>query len=126
MQKTINVGVVGCGYWGPNLIRNFRAQAGCDVKRVCDLDVERLRHMKNLYPEVETTTEFSDLVEDKEIDAIAVATPVNTHFELAMKALEAGKHTFVEKPMAMSTSECDEMNRLAAEKKLTIMVGHTF
>ncbi len=126
MQKTINVGVVGCGYWGPNLIRNFRAQAGCDVKRVCDLDVERLRHMKNLYPEVETTTEYTDIIEDKDIDAVAVATPVNTHFELAMKALEAGKHTFVEKPMAMSTSECDEMNRLAAEKKLTIMVGHTF
>jgi predicted dehydrogenase len=126
MQKTINVAVVGCGYWGPNLIRNFRALQDCHVKKVCDIDEGRLLHMKNIYPEVETTTDFNDLIMDDEIDAIVIATPVNTHFPLTRESLMAGKHTFVEKPMAMSVEECEKMNELASERNLTLMVGHTF
>ncbi len=126
MQSATKVAVVGCGYWGPNLIRNFRSLPDCDVKKVCDTDEDRLRHMKSLYPEVETTTDFNDLINDDEIDAIAIATPVNTHFPLTRESLMAGKHTFVEKPMAMSVEECQTMNELARERNLTLMVGHTF
>ena len=126
MQKKINVGVAGCGYWGPNLIRNFSSLADCKVKQVCDLDAKRLAHMKNLYPTVETTTDFESLTSDKELDAIVVATTVHLHHELAKKSLLAGKHTFVEKPMAQSSAQCQELVELAAKKKLTLMVGHTF
>jgi predicted dehydrogenase len=126
MQKIINVAVAGCGYWGPNLIRNFSSLADCKVKQVCDLDAKRLAHMKNLYPAVETTTDFGALTDDKELDAIVVATPVHLHYELAKKSLLAGKHTFVEKPMAQSSAQCQELVELAAKKKLTLMVGHTF
>ncbi len=126
MSKVLSVGVAGCGYWGPNLIRNFSSLADCRVKAVCDLDDKRLAHMKSLYPSTTTTRNFDDLAGDKEIDAIAVVTPVNLHFELAKKALQAGKHVFIEKPMAPSAVQCNELVELAAKKKLTLMVGHTF
>jgi len=122
----ITVGIVGCGYWGPNLIRNFRSISEVMVKRVCDLDEQRLAHMKQLYPEIETTTEFEHLIDDEEIGAIAIATPVWTHFELAQKSLAAGKHTFIEKPMASDVDQCTKLIEMAEEKKLTLMVGHTF
>ncbi len=122
----INVAVVGCGYWGPNLIRNFSSLADCRVKQVCDRDQKRLAHMKQLYPSVETTQDFDALIGDKELDAIVVATPVYLHYEMAKKSLEAGKHTFIEKPMAPSSEECNELVVLAARKKLALMVGHTF
>lgn len=126
MNDILNVAVVGCGYWGPNLIRNFSYLTGCRVKRVCDIDEKRLAHMKRLYDHVETTVNFDDLVDDKEIDAIVVATPVHLHYELARKSLLAGKHTLIEKPMAPSASQCKELVDLAETKKLTLMVGHTF
>ncbi len=126
MSKVLSVGVAGCGYWGPNLIRNFSALPDCRVKTVCDPDEKRLAHMKSLYPATATTRNFDDLVGDKEIDAIVVATPVHLHFELAKKALQAGKHAFIEKPMAPSAAQCHELVELASKKKLTLMVGHTF
>lgn len=126
MNKTVHVAVVGCGYWGPNLIRNFHASPDCRVKKVCDLDRKRLAHMKNLYPAVETTTEFQELVDDPDVHAVAVATPVDFHYEFAGKCLEGGKHTFIEKPMASSSAQCAELVEIAAKKKLTLMVGHTF
>lgn len=126
MQKVINVGVIGCGYWGPNLIRNFRSLPECHLRIVCDVNHERLAYIKRLYPELETTEDFDHLANDKEIDAIAIATPVWTHFGLAKKSLSSGKDTFIEKPMASSVSQCKELIDLAEIKKLTLMVGHTF
>ena len=122
----INIAIVGCGYWGPNLIRNFNSLSNCEVKVACDLKQERLNHIKQLYHSVEVTTKFEDLLDDKDIDAIAIATPTFSHFEFAKRSLEAGKHTFIEKPMASRASECEELIILAQSKRLALMVGHTF
>jgi len=122
----VNIAVVGCGYWGPNLVRNFSSISECKMKKVCDTDVERLTYIKRLYSEVETVSEFEQVVSAPEIDAVAVATPVRFHFEMAMKSLQAGKHTFIEKPMASSVAECKELIEIAEKKNLILMVGHTF
>jgi predicted dehydrogenase len=126
MKKPINVGVVGCGYWGPNLVRNFRSLPDCRLKVMCDLNEERLRHLRSLYPEVEGETQFDRLLQNPEIDAIVVATSVRFHYSMAKASLLAGKHTLIEKPMASSTAECEELIAIAREKGLTLMVGHTF
>ena len=126
MDRKIVIAVVGCGYWGPNLLRNFHSLSDCEVKWVCDRDSKRLAHMKNLYPSVETTKEFERIVEDKDVDAVVVSTPVHLHYDLAKKSLEAGKHTFVEKPMTQTSEQGNELVQLATKKKLTLMVGHTF
>ncbi|TKB23222.1 Gfo/Idh/MocA family oxidoreductase [Desulfopila sp. IMCC35006] len=122
----LNIGIVGCGYWGPNLIRNFNALKECRVKTICDIDKDRLARMKSLYPGSETVTDFDVIVNDPEIHAVAIATPVHMHFELAKKSLEAGKHILIEKPMASSVEECVQLKKLAEKNKLTLMVGHTF
>lgn len=124
--KKFTVGVAGCGYWGPNLVRNLISQPECLVKWVCDLSEARLRHMQELYPAVSTTSRFEDLVEDEALDAIVIATPVRWHHPMACQALRAGKHVFIEKPMAASAAQCAELNELAARQDLVIMVGHTF
>ncbi len=122
----LKAGVIGCGYWGPNLIRNFQQLAGSEVKRVADLDSDRLEHMKRLYPSVKTTTDYHDIITDPEIDIVAVATPVKTHYRFASEALSAGKHVFVEKPIAASVSESQELIALAEKNQQKLMVGHTF
>lgn len=122
----LRVGVVGCGYWGPNLIRNFNQLRESEVIACADLAEGRLAHMKSLYPHVETTRDYGDLVRSRDIDAVVVATPPRTHFEVAMAALGAGKHVFVEKPLAISGSDCEAMIAKAKEEKLILMVGHTF
>ncbi|MCE5228084.1 Gfo/Idh/MocA family oxidoreductase [bacterium] len=123
----LRVGVVGCGYWGPNLIRNFsNLTEECEVTMVCDQDTLRLNHVKRLYPWVQTTTEFNDVVGSDQIDIVVIVTPVSTHYDMARRSLEAGKHTLVEKPMARSTEECDRLIRLAEAKGLVLMVDHTF
>lgn len=126
MTDKIRTAVVGCGYWGPNLIRNFRWNEGFDVKFICDQSPERLAHIRKLYPEVEGLTDFDLLVEKDVVDAIAIATPVWTHYPLAKKALSAGKHVFIEKPMAPSVKECEDLIRIAEQNNVKIMVGHTF
>jgi predicted dehydrogenase len=126
MKKTIEVGVVGCGYWGPNLIRNLRFLPDCNLKVLCDTNRQRLAHMRQLYPEVAGTAEYATLLNDASLDAIVIATPVRHHYAMAKAALMAGKHTFIEKPMAESTAECDELIALAHRKGLILMVGHTF
>jgi predicted dehydrogenase len=126
MNDRISVGVVGCGYWGPNLLRNFYNLPDCDTKVICDLDIKRLNHLKALYPKVDICTGFEDLLAREDIDALVIATSAHTHFEMAKQSLMAGKHTFVEKPMATSSDECDELVQLAAARGLTLMVGHTF
>lgn len=125
-KAAITVGVVGCGYWGPNLIRNFRNLPNCRVKTMCDANEARLTHLRALYPEIEGVTEFNRLLEDGEIDAVVVATPVKHHHPLAKASLLAGKHTFIEKPMASSSAECEELIEIADRQGLVLMVGHTF
>lgn len=125
-MRMLNVAVIGCGYWGPNLVRNFNSLSECEVTTVCDANKNRLAHMKKLYPHLETTTEVEEIFLNKNIDAVAIATPVSCHYELAKKSLQAGKHTFIEKPMASSVAECRELVDLSLELSLTLMVGHTF
>ena len=122
----LNIAVIGCGYWGPNLIRNFNSLSDCNVKIACDLDKSRLDHMQSLYPAIQTTAAFDDVINDKEIDIITIATPVRFHYEMAKKSLAAGKHTFIEKPMASSAAECRELIAMAEEMDLKIIIGHTF
>ncbi len=122
----LTVSVVGCGYWGPNLVRNFNVLSGCRVKYVCDTDKKRLKYINELYPAIKTTTNFTTVINDDEVDAVAIVTPVNLHFNQAKKCLAAKKHTFVEKPMATSTRECKELIHLADNNNVTLMVGHTF
>ena len=122
----LNIGVIGCGYWGPNHIRNFNALPNCNVLVCCDRDVKRLEHMKSLYPAIETTTETEDLFKDKRLDALVIATPVFTHYELAKKTLENGKHVLVEKPMTHSVETSLSLIKLAKNKNRVLMVGHTF
>jgi predicted dehydrogenase len=122
----LKVGVIGCGYWGPNLIRNFTQLSRSSVVCVADLDEARLEHMKGLYPFVETTTDYKDIIADSEIDLVAVATPVATHYQLAAEALQAQKHTLVEKPFTASVKQAQELIELARTYKRKLMVGHTF
>ena len=126
MNKQIKVGVVGCGYWGPNLIRNFRALSDCQLKMMCDISHERLAHLKSIYPEVETTTDYSHALNGAGLDAMVIATAVKHHFTMAKASLTAGKHTFIEKPMAASSAECEELNEIARKNGLILMIGHTF
>ena len=126
MSEPISVGVVGCGYWGPNLVRNFRALPNCNLKAVCDLSENRLKHVIALYPDVEGTTDYKEFVNNLGLDAVIIATPVNAHYRLAKASLLAGKHTFIEKPMASSSAECEELNDIATRNGLVLMIGHTF
>jgi len=122
----IRIGVIGCGYWGPNLIRNFSHLKGSDVLMCSDLSEDRLAHMRSIYPKLETTTDYRRLLSRADIDAIVVATPPETHHRLAIEALRAGKHVFVEKPLALSGSEGAEMVTEAERAKRVLLVGHTF
>jgi len=126
MNRTINVGVLGCGYWGPLLVRNFRWLSNCRLKAVCDQNERRLRHLEAFYPEVEFHRDFQRFLDDSALDAVAIATPVAHHYQLAKACLLAGKHTFIEKPMASTSAQCEELIRIAAEKGLILMVDHTF
>lgn len=125
-KRIIRAGVVGCGYWGPNLIRNLRQSPDCQLKVICDASEQRLRHMQRLHPDVATTNKFEDLLKDPELEAVVIATPVRFHFEMAKACLYAGKHVFIEKPMARTVAEGEELVALAERQGLVIMVGHTF
>lgn len=122
----LNVGVVGLGYWGPNVLRNFAQLDNVSVTSACDLRRVSREKVKSSYPAVATTEDYDVLLKDDELAAIAVATPVSSHYELALKALEAGKHVLVEKPMTATTAEADELVRAARERNLVLMVDHTF
>jgi predicted dehydrogenase len=126
MKNRIRLGIVGCGYWGPNLLRNFRGLPECEIKNICDLDTRRLAHLKSLYPDVETFTSFDEMVAREDLDAIVIATSVHTHYIMAKKAILSGKHVLIEKPMARSVAECEELIQLAAKHHVILMVGHTF
>src|SRR5437762_14050317 len=126
MKKQVAVGVLGCGYWGPLLVRNFRSLPDCRLKAVCDANMARLKHLSTLYPDVEVTTDPQQFVNGRGLDAIIIATPVKDHYSFARASLLAGKHTFIEKPMASSSEECDELIEIAERKGLVLMVDHTF
>jgi predicted dehydrogenase len=126
MKKEITIGVIGCGYWGPLLIRNFRSLPDCRLKVVCDLSKERLKHISTLYPDVEGTMQPPQVLNGSGLDAVVIAAPVKHHYSLAKSALLAGKHTFIEKPMASSSAECEELIDIAERMGLILMIDHTF
>lgn len=122
----VGIGVIGYGYWGPNLVRNFANLEAARVIAVSDFEPAKLATCKRIYPGVETTTDFRTLLSDPDVDAVAIATPVHTHFELAMAALRAGKHVLVEKPMAETSDQVRRLIEEADRRGLTLMVDHTF
>ncbi len=125
-KDPIGVGVIGCGYWGPNIIRNFHQVNEAELLRVVDLDEKKLARIQELYPSVETSKSYEDILKDDRIGAVAIVTPVDSHAKLAIAAFEAGKHVFVEKPMAASVAESKAMIAAAEERNLKLMVGHVF
>src|ERR1051325_3900184 len=125
-SATVRVGVIGYGYWGPNIVRNLSALDNCDLAVVCDKSQAALKRVGRAYPGARTTTEFSEVLHSADIDAVAIVTPLWTHFELAKAALENGKHVFVEKPFTSNVQQAEELIDLAEQKGLRIMVDHTF
>jgi predicted dehydrogenase len=126
VRRAITVGVIGCGYWGPNLLRNFAENDAAELGWLCDLDSTRLSMMGRRYPSAKKTTDYQQLIKDPRLDAVAIATPVWTHFKFAKEALEAGKHVLVEKPLTSSVAEAEQLIEIAERNRLTLMVDHTF
>lgn len=122
----INIGVIGYGYWGPNLVRNFAEVPEVQVSMVSDFSLDRLRKVQDRYPKIRVTTDSDALIDDPQVDAIAIATPVSSHFELALAALKAGKHVLVEKPMTGSSEQAMRLIDEAKRRDLVLMVDHTF
>jgi predicted dehydrogenase len=125
-KNLLRVGVIGYGYWGPNIVRNLHSLDNCEVVAVCDKNPAALRRVNRLYPPIHLTTNFSDILDSSRIDAVAVVTPVWTHFDLAKAALQNGKHVFVEKPFTATSQQAEELIELAERRNLKIMVDHTF
>jgi len=125
-RAAIRMGVIGYGYWGPNIVRNFHSQEGSQVVAVCDRRPKELGRVRHSYPGMVVTSEYRELLAATDIDAVAVVTPVWTHYELAKAALENGKHVFVEKPFTCTSAQAEELIELAERRKLKIMVDHTF
>ena len=124
--EALQIGIVGYGYWGPNLARNFNETTGSRIVAISDLRPERLAQAQALYPAIDVSTDFGDLLTDPAVDAVAIATPVSTHHPLAMAALQAGKHVLVEKPLAMNSAQASELIDTAARTNRVLMVDHTF
>jgi predicted dehydrogenase len=122
----LRIGVIGYGYWGPNIVRNFSTANGSEVKMVCDMNQQTLKKVKKAYPQINVTDNIDELIKNPEVDAIAIATPVFTHHDLAKKALEEGKSVFLEKPFTYTVAEAEDLVELAAKKNLKLMVDHTF
>ena len=122
----LNIGVIGYGYWGPNIVRNFSALDGANVLSICDGNAMSLGRARKAYPQIRLTQDCDELLNATDIDAVAVITPVSTHYELAKRALLNGKHVFVEKPFTATVAQAEELIEIAERKKLIIMVDHTF
>lgn len=125
-ESPVSIGVVGLGYWGPHFLRNFAAQEDCTVRYGCDLREENLSKLRKHYPAVTFTQSFSDLLNDPELTAIAIATPTTTHYDLARQALQGGKHVLLSKPMTATLKEAEELVALAGQNRLQLLVDHTF
>ncbi len=126
MEEKVKLAVIGCGYWGPNLVRNFSQLPQVQVKYVCDRDKKRLAWVKNLYPHVEVITDYKKIIKDSSLEAVAIATPASTHYKLAKEFLENGKHLLVEKPLAVYSYQVLELAKLAKRKNKVLMAGHTY
>jgi predicted dehydrogenase len=126
MDGKLVVALVGYGYWGPNLLRNYASCPDAHVKWVCDKDASKIAKAKGLYPAINVTQDFGEVLRDPEVDAVLIATPISTHFTLSAECLLAGKHVFVEKPMTSSVREAERLVDMAADLGRTLMVGHTF
>jgi predicted dehydrogenase len=125
-SHTIGLGVIGYGYWGPNVVRNFHGIENCEVVSICDTRPAALKRAQQVYPRVNLVKDFSEILRAPDIDAVAVITPVSTHYDLARTALENGKHVFVEKPFTATSQQAADLIELADRKNLKIMVDHTF
>jgi predicted dehydrogenase len=124
--NAVNIGIIGAGYWGPKLLRNFLSLANCNVKCISDLKSGRLDFIRKEFPYVDTTDEYSEIINDKTINAVCIATPVTTHKKIAEEAILAGKHVFVEKPMTSSIEEAESLLKTAAKHNKKLAVGHVF
>jgi predicted dehydrogenase len=122
----LRIGVIGYGYWGPNIVRNFSLANNSKVTMVCDMNSQVLKKVKKAYPQIEVTTDSAEMIKSTQVDAVAIATPVFTHYGLAKAAIQEGKSVFVEKPFTYTVAEAEELIELAAKKKRKIMVDHTF
>ena len=122
----INIGVIGFGYWGPKIVRNLMKIDDFVIKKIVDLDDQNLLKAKKLYPRLILSNDINDIIHDKNINAVIIATPVSTHFHMAEAALNAGKHTLVEKPLASTSEECKILIDLADKNKLILQVDHIF
>ena len=125
-EQPVTIAQIGCGYWGPNLLRNFSSQPNCSVKYVVDASVDRRRFVETNFPRTAAVDSVDVVLGDPEVSAVVIATPAATHFSIAAEALKAGKHVFVEKPLATKVSEVDQLGELASARGLVVMVGHTF
>ncbi len=122
----MNIAVIGIGYWGPNLVRNFNQMYDVNVSYLCDLNQESLTRMKKIYSFAKTTQDYREILKDPSVNAVAIATPASSHYKIAKDALEAGKHVLLEKPMAESAKECEDLIRIAEENDLTLQIDHTY
>jgi predicted dehydrogenase len=122
----LKVGVIGYGYWGPNIVRNFHGLSDCKIVAVCDKSPEALKHVMATYSDIKCTHDAQDIFMSKTIDAVAIVTPVSTHYELARQCLDNGKHVFVEKPFTATVAQAEALIERADKKHLTLMVDHTF
>src|SRR3990167_8867575 len=120
------IALVGYGYWGPNLLRNFYETSDCEVLYVCDIDLSKLKSVRRRYPSVILTSNFDDVLKDFEVDAVIIAVPTKHHFEIAKKSLVSGKDILIEKPMTLTSKEASQLVNLAAKNKRIIMIDHTF
>lgn len=126
LNGTLGIAQIGVGYWGPNLLRNLVANKNCKVRKVIDITPARLKYVEQNYPDIKRSANVDDIFDDPEIQAVVITTPAATHFQLAIRALKAGKHVLVEKPMATTVDEIQQIKLLANEKNLIAMAGHTF
>lgn len=122
----VRIAVIGYGYWGPNLVKTLNQSTECDLAAVCDMDTARLEAVKANYPSVHITASFQEILDDDSIDAVIIATPARTHHALGVQALRAGKHVFTEKPLALSSADCEDLIQVARQENRALMVGHTF
>ena len=122
----IKIGIIGCGYWGPNLIRNFSILKNCQIKWCADLDQSKLAKIKSVYHGIKATNDYKDILKDKNVDAVVIATPASQHYKMAKDALKANKHVLIEKPFVLDSSNGTELIKLAKTKKRVLMIGHTF
>ena len=125
-QKMNNVAIVGFGYWGPNIARNFYNHPTCELKYICDLNDNNLKRAEELYPDIESTPDFDKIINDDSINIVAIVTPVSTHFELAMRVLKSKNIIYFRKPMVQSSKEADTLISLAKSNNLVGVVDHTF